>query len=111
MDSIIGVRQSECGFDPWIRDDGLWAEGPDGFYDSKSSPYNNYLKSKGYDGTNPWADYANASVKNSQIATGWIFDNTNLPANIREEDSETPWLTNEAIKFMDQNTGPWVRTS
>ncbi|MDA9224856.1 sulfatase-like hydrolase/transferase [Tateyamaria sp.] len=106
-DSIIGVRQSECGFDPWIRDDGLWAEGPDGFYDSKSSPYNNYLKSKGYDGTNPWADYANASVKNSQIATGWMFDNTNLPANIREEDSETPWLTNEAIKFMDQNTGPW----
>jgi len=106
-DSIIGVRQSECGFDPWIRDDGLWAEGPDGFYDEKRSPYNEYLKSKGYDGTNPWSDYANAGVKDGQIASGWMFDNTDLPANIREEDSETPWLTGEAIKFIDQADGPW----
>ncbi|MEX0371007.1 MAG: sulfatase-like hydrolase/transferase [Tateyamaria sp.] len=106
-DSIIGVRTSECGFDQWVRDDGLWAEGPDGFYDERRSPYNEYLKSKGYDGTNPWADYANASVKDGQIASGWFFDNTDLPANIREEDSETPWLTSEAIRFLDQAEGPW----
>lgn len=106
-DSIIGVRQSECGFDPWVRDDGLWAEGPDGFYDENRSPYNEYLKSKGYDGTNPWADYANAAVKDGQIASGWMFDNTNLPANIQEEDSETPWLTSEAIDFIDKTSGPW----
>ena len=24
-DSEIGARQAECGFDAWIRDDGLWA--------------------------------------------------------------------------------------
>jgi hypothetical protein len=24
-DSVIGARQSECGFDAFIRDDGLWA--------------------------------------------------------------------------------------
>lgn len=106
-DSIIGVRQSECGFDPWIRDDGNWAEGPDGFYDEKRSPYNEYLKSKGYDGSNPWADYANAGVKDDQIASGWMFDNTDLPANIREEDSETPWLTAEALKFIDETPRPW----
>ena len=29
-DSVIGARQADCGFDVWIRDDGLWAEGPDG---------------------------------------------------------------------------------
>ncbi|MEO0401125.1 MAG: sulfatase-like hydrolase/transferase [Pseudomonadota bacterium] len=106
-DGIIGVRQSECGFDPWVRDDGLWAEGPGGFYDDKASPYNAYLTSKGYDGDNPWADYANAGIKDDQIASGWMFDNTDLPANIREEDSETPWLTSEAIKFIDATKGPW----
>ena len=55
-DSTIGRRQAECGFDVWVRDDGLWGEGPDGFYDPKPSPYNAYLKSKGYDGSNPWAE-------------------------------------------------------
>ncbi|APX11552.1 sulfatase-like hydrolase/transferase [Tateyamaria omphalii] len=105
--SLIGVRTSECGFDPWVRDDGLWAEGPDGFYDERRSPYNEYLKSQGYDGTNPWADYANAGVRGGRIASGWFFDNTDLPANIREKDSETPWLTSEAIRFIDQAQGPW----
>ena len=45
-DSIIGVRVSECGFDPIIRDDGLWGEGPDGPSDPKAAPYNAYLKEK-----------------------------------------------------------------
>ncbi|MEM1039199.1 MAG: sulfatase-like hydrolase/transferase [Pseudomonadota bacterium] len=98
--SVIGARQAECGFDVWVRDDGLWAEGPDGFYDENRSPYNEYLKSKGYAGTNPWLDYANAGIENGEIASGWMFDNADKPANIREEDSETPWLTSEAIAFM-----------
>ena len=106
-DSVIGARQAECGFDSWIRDDGLWGQGPDGFYDEKRSPYNEYLKSKGYDGENPWADYANAGVSDDQIASGWMFRNADKPANIREEDSETPWLTSETIAFMEQAKGPW----
>jgi len=106
-DSVIGARQAECGFDTWVRDDGLWAEGPDGFYDENRSPYNEYLKSKGYEAPNPWATHANAGVKNGNIASGWMFGNADLPANIREEDSETPWLTGEAIRFMDQAEGPW----
>jgi arylsulfatase A-like enzyme len=106
-DSQIGARQAECGFDTWIRDDGLWAQGPDGFYDEKRSPYNEYLNAKGYEGENPWADYANAGVDDDQIASGWMFRNADKPANIREEDSETPWLTNETIAFMEQTKGPW----
>lgn len=106
-DSLIGARQAECGFDSWIRDDGLWGYGPDGYYDEKRSPYNEYLKSKGYDGENPWADYANAGISDDQIASGWMFRNADKPANIREEDSETPWLTSETIAFMDQAKGPW----
>ncbi len=107
-DSVIGARQAECGFDAWIRDDGLWGQGPDGLYDEKRSPYNEYLKSKGYEGDNPWADFANASVENGEMASGWMFENADKPANIREEDSETPWLTSRAIEFMEAETGPWL---
>lgn len=106
-DSVIGARQSECGFDVWVRDDGLWAFGPDGFYDERRSPYNEYLKSKGYDGENPWSDYANAGVAGGEKASGWMFENADKPANIREEDSETPWLTSETLKFMPQAKAPW----
>ncbi|MEQ6250080.1 sulfatase-like hydrolase/transferase [Sulfitobacter sp. HNIBRBA3233] len=106
-DSVIGARQAECGFDVWIRDDGLWGYGPDGYYDEKRSPYNEYLKSRGYDGENPWADYANAAVSNDQIASGWMFRNADKPANIAEPDSETPWLTSRTIDFIDRQEGPW----
>ena len=106
-DGVIGARQAECGFDVWVRDDGLWAEGPDGFYDEKRSPYNEYLKSRGYDGQNPWADYANAGIEKGSKASGWIFDNADKPANIRETDSETPWLTSEAIRFLDDAKRRW----
>ncbi|MDE0522443.1 MAG: sulfatase-like hydrolase/transferase [Boseongicola sp.] len=106
-DSVIGARQAECGFDAWIRDDGLWGEGPDGYYDERHSPYNEYLRSKGYPGTNPWADFANAGRDDDEIASGWMLANSDKPANIREQDSETPWLTREAIRFVDQATEPW----
>ena len=107
-DSLIGARQSECGFDIWIRDDGLWAHGPDGFYDEKRSPYNEYLKSKGYGSDNPWADFANAAVDDDgDMASGWFMGNVNKPANIAEPDSETPWLTSRTIDFIDQTKGSW----
>ncbi|MDP2496136.1 sulfatase-like hydrolase/transferase [Shimia thalassica] len=107
-DSEIGARQAECGFDSWIRDDGLWAEGPDGFYDEKRSPYNEYLKSKGYPSENPWADFANAGIdENGDVASGWMFANADKPANIREQDSETPWLTQKTIEFIEQARAPW----
>ena len=107
-DSEIGARQAECGFDSWVRDDGLWGYGPDGYYDEKRSPYNEYLKDKGYPSENPWADFANAGVdENGDMASGWIFANADKPANIREEHSETPWLTQKTIEFMQQAQGSW----
>ena len=106
-DTVIGARQAECGFDVWIRDDGLWGLGPDGFYDEKRSPYNAYLNSKGYEGVNPWADFANAGIENGEKASGWMFKNADKPANIKNEDSETPWLTSRTIDFMNEAKGPW----
>lgn len=111
--SIIGARIADCGFDVFERDDGLWAQGPDGFYDEKRSPYNEYLKQKGYGGENPWHDHANSSVDaQGNIVSGWWMKNARLPANIAEEDSETPYLTGRAIEFLDEmqtrNSGPWL---
>lgn len=106
-DTVIGARQSECGFDAIIRDDGLWGEGPDGFYDQKRSPYNEYLKEKGYPSENPWADFANAGISDDEIASGWFFMNADKPANIREEDSETPWLTDRTLEFLAQADEPF----
>ncbi|MCK8483236.1 sulfatase-like hydrolase/transferase [Aliiroseovarius sp. S2029] len=109
-DSVIGARVEECGFDVWVRDDGLWAEGPDGFYDRKRSPYNEYLKSRGYPSDNPWHDNANAGVTDAgDIASGFLMMHADKPANIREEDSETPWLTRHTIDFIEAQKckGPW----
>ena len=107
-DSEIGARQAECGFDVWLRDDGLWGQGPDGFYDEKRSPYNEYLKSKGYESENPWAHFANAGIDDDDsMASGWIFANADKPANISEPDSETPWLTSRTIDFIEQAEGAW----
>ncbi|MXN64716.1 sulfatase-like hydrolase/transferase [Stappia sp. GBMRC 2046] len=111
-DSIIGARVWECGFDVYLRDDGLWGEGPSGFYDKRRSPYNEYLKARGYEAENPWAENANAGVADDgEIASGWFMKNARKPANIREEDSETPWLTSRAIDFLEErreSDAPWL---
>ncbi len=109
-DSVIGARVAECGFDLWVRDDGLWAKGPKGFYARGPQPYNEYLKAKGYAGENPWHDFANAGLDDDgEMASGWFMANANRPANIAEEDSETPWLTREAMAFLDApHDRPWL---
>ncbi len=111
-DSVIGARVSECGFDIWERDDGLWAEGPDGFYDTRRSPYNEWLKARGYPGPNPWLSHANAAIgPDGSPASGWLMKNARLPANINEEDSETAWLTTSALDFLNDpqtDARPWL---
>lgn len=90
-DSVIGARVADCGFDVWVRDDGLNAEGPEGFYDTKRSPYKEWLKSQGYPAANSWHVHANSGVDDKgDIASGWLLSNALLPANIREEDSAPP---------------------
>ena len=112
-DSVIGARVSECGFDIFDRDDGLWGEGPGGLYDQRRSPYNEYLRQQGYEADNPWHENANASVNDDgNIESGWFMKHADKPANIREEHSETPWLTGRAIEFIKQrdkaDDGPWL---
>ena len=37
-DTVIGARQAECGFDVWIRDDGLWGWDQMGFMMKNALP-------------------------------------------------------------------------
>ncbi len=109
-DSVIGARVAECGFDIWERDDGMRPEGPDGFYDPGGAlKYNEYLRGKGYESDNPWHDYANSGIDDGgNVLSGWFLNNSDQPANIREEDSETPYLTRRGMEFIEaQGDQPW----
>ena len=107
--SVIGVRVSECGFDPYERDDGLHAVGPDGRYDAQVPRYNRYLNDKGYAGDNPWHDWVNAAAgEGNALASGWAMRHAKKPARVREEDSETPYMTRRAMDFiMEAGDAPW----
>jgi len=109
-DSIIGVRTEQCGFDVYERDDGMRPEGPEGFYDNGgAATYNGWLRERGYPGDNPWHDFANsARDEDGNVLSGWLLENARKPAAIKEEDSETPYMTSRAIEFMDQaGETPW----
>lgn len=110
-DSIIGVRVSECGFDPYERDDGLHGQGPDGFYDSATPylRYNQYLRNHGFDGDNPWHSWANSSVDEAgKLLSGWLAENSHRPARIPEEHSETAYMTRRAMDFIrEAGDHPW----
>ena len=108
-DSLIGARVAECGFDVFERDDGMRPEGPDGFYDPEGArQYNAYLSAKGYDSDNPWHDFANSGLDaQGNVLSGWFLKNAAEPANIAEEDSETPYLTTRGMDFMKTHKGPW----
>jgi arylsulfatase A-like enzyme len=107
--SIIGVRVAECGFDPYERDDGLHGIGPDGRFDPQVPRYNRYLNDKGYAGDNPWHDWANAAQgEGNKLASGWAMRHARKPARVREEDSETPYMTGRAIDFIrEAGDAPW----
>ena len=108
--SIIGVRVAECGFEPYERDDGLHGMGPDGMrYSPRRPRYNEYLNDKGYAGENPWHDWANAAEgEGNSLASGWAMRHARKPARVREEDSETPYLTRRGMDFMrEAGDTPW----
>ena len=51
-----------------------------------------------------------ALTDNGDIASGWLLQNTVEPANIHEQDSETPWLTRQAMEFIASpaRQAPWL---
>ena len=103
--SPLGVLVSQCGFEPYERDDGLH---PDQSADPNLA-YNRYLRARGYVSDNPWHDFANSvEGPNGEVLSGWYMRNAHLPARVAEADSETAYMTNRAMDFIrEAGPGPW----
>jgi arylsulfatase A-like enzyme len=104
--SQVGVRLSECGFDPYERDDGIH---PYSGHDPDPA-YNDYLRARGFGGDNPWEAWANtAEDRDGTLRSGWFLKYSNLPARIPAEHSETAYITGRAMDFMrEAGEQPWL---
>jgi arylsulfatase A-like enzyme len=104
--STIGIHISECGFEPFERDDGMHPYGP---YDPDAN-YQDALREAGIDSENPWEEHANSGLgDDGERLSGWLLKYSNLPADIPEELSETPYMTRRAMDFMEgAGDEPWL---
>lgn len=107
-ESSRGVLLSECGFEPYERDDGLHP-------DQNVSPdlaYNRYLREHGYEGDNPWHTAANSVAdENGKPLSGWSMRHCDRPAIVQEPQSETAYTTDRAMQFIREANNdadkPW----
>lgn len=105
-DSTIGALVSECGFEPYERDDGLHPDGP---RYARNTAYDTYMKERGWPDENPWQSVANsAQDDDGNILSGWFMDNADKPARAADEESETPYITSRAMDFIrEAGDTPW----
>lgn len=106
-DSTIGALVSECGFEVHVRDDGT---NHSDYPNRHSEDYDAYLREHGFDGENPWEEWANsAEGPDGSLLSGWLLENSALPARVPAEHSETAWLTTRGIEFIEeQGDEPWL---
>ena len=104
--SSLGVLTSECGFEPFERDDG---EHPNQNV-TPDLAYNRWLREKGYQSPNPWNDFANSGqAQDGTVLSGWSLRNAGHAARVAEEHSETAYMTDRALAFMrEAGEQPWV---
>ncbi|MEI6384934.1 MAG: sulfatase-like hydrolase/transferase [Betaproteobacteria bacterium] len=104
--SDLGVLASECGFEPWERDDG---EHPNQKFNPDLA-YNKWLLGHGYESPNPWNDFANSGRgPKGELMSGWALRHSIYPARIDKAHSETAYMTKRAIDFIDDaGDKPWV---
>jgi arylsulfatase A-like enzyme len=105
-DSDYALCAGSGGFEPFELHEGLYP----GASVPENHGYTAYLNSQGYAGSNPWQEYANCGEdRDGNLRSGWRLRNSVFPARVAEEHSETAYLTNRAIEFLDQQDGnsPW----
>jgi arylsulfatase A-like enzyme len=84
------------------RYDGHTPPGPE-------SGYAAFLQANGYRSADPWSDYVIAMEDGAQILSGWQMRNVHLPSRVREEHSETAYMTDRALDWIRaQAERPWV---
>jgi arylsulfatase A-like enzyme len=102
-----GLLVAEAGFETYSREEGIYL---DHWPAAKrfGADYNRYLRDRGYGGDNPWHDWVNSVEIDGEVVSGWLLETAPYPARVREEDSETPYLTRRAIECIDAMADhPW----
>jgi arylsulfatase A-like enzyme len=101
--SELGAFLERGGFKEIDRYDGHHAPGGE-------SGYPGFLRSQGYDSADPWTDYVISGVDaEGRVQSGWHMRNVHLPARVREAHSETAFMTDQALGFMQRmGETPWV---
>ncbi|MFY9511384.1 MAG: sulfatase-like hydrolase/transferase [Rubrivivax sp.] len=84
-------------------------------YDGHHSPgdesgYPAFLRRHGYDGDDPWTEHVIAGIgADGSVQSGWFMRNVHLPARVAEPHSETAYMTDQAMAFMQRmGSRPWV---
>ena len=101
--SELGAFLRHGGFREIDRYDGHHEPGDE-------SGYPAYLRAHGYESADPWSDFVISGLDaEGQVRSGWHMRNVHLPARVREEHSETAFMTDQAIGFMrGKGDAPWV---
>lgn len=101
--SELGQLLYQGGFKEIDRYDGHHEPG-------EESGYPAYLRKHGYNSKDPWTDFVISALnEQGESVSGWHMRNARFPAIVKEEHSETAYMTNEAIDFMkEKGDSPWV---
>jgi arylsulfatase A-like enzyme len=101
--SELGVLLARGGFEEIDRYDGHHPPGDE-------SGYPAYLRAHGYDSADPWSDFVISGVDSAgRVQSGWHMRNVHLPARVRDEHSETAFMTDQAVAYMKRmGDRPWV---
>ncbi len=83
-------------------------------YDGHSPPgtesgYPAFLRQHGYVADDPWSAFVIAADgPDGETRSGWHMRNARLPARVKEAHSETAYMTDQAIRFIEaQGEQPW----
>ena len=97
---------SECGFEPYERDDGLHPDQP-----ARARATTTICASRALKPTNPWEHWANSgAADDGSLQNGWLLVHADKAARVPEEHSETPYMTRRAMDFIaeaEADGRPW----
>ena len=101
--SELAALLERGGFEEIDRYDGHHVPGGE-------SGYPAFLRAHGYAGPDPWSDYVISGIDaDGRVQSGWHMRNVRLPARVKEEHSETAFMTDQAIAYMKlRGDEPWV---
>lgn len=101
--SELGQLLSAGGFEEIDRYDGHHEPG-------QESGYPAYLRRHGYVSDDPWTDFVIAARgPDGKPVSGWHMRNARYPSMVEERHSETAYMTDQALNFMERmGEAPWV---